>query len=489
MRRPESRQLRFAFADNPQGGGTVRPSDVSEGRDVLLRIAKAPESTDSGARTDDTSRLFDRVVSPRNLAGALLNVARNHGAPGVDQMTVEDAIGTSRKLLPRLRSALLQGSYRPGDVRRVWIPKPDGGQRGLGIPNVVDRWTQQAVLQALEPIFDPSFHPCSHGFRPRRGAQTALADVRRHLADGYTWLVNIDLSKFFDRVHHQRLLARLKRRIEDTRVLMLVKRMLKAKVAMPDGVRVSQTEGTPQGGPLSPLLSNIVLDELDQELERRGLRFVRYADDFIVFTRSERAAYRVMDSVTRFIEKRLRLQVNRDKSSVTRPEDSHFLGFRFHVDAEGHVDVLLSERSYDRIYARLVELTPRNFGGPLESCMAEISRYGRGWMSHFKLLTAAGAQRLSTLDAHVRRRLRAIIIRHKRRPRNLFRHLLARNVSYRSAWKAAYSTKGIWRRSCSPGMHRGYPNQWFADRMMLLWSAWERLRPTRATGLLPFGEA
>jgi len=233
---------------------------------------------------------MESVASAHNLAQALLNVSRNKGAPGVDDQTVEEVVEQAPSLLPKLQTALLQGTYQPGDIRRVWIEKPGGGQRGLGIPNVMDRWVQQAALQILEPIFEPTFHASSHGFRPNRGAHTAIAEAKEHLNAGYRVLVDLDLSKFFDRVHHQRLLERLRQRVRDSRILDLVKRMLTAKVVMPDGTKVATIQGTPQGGPLSPLLSNIVLDEWDRELGRRGLRFVRYADDCAPRRRREETA-------------------------------------------------------------------------------------------------------------------------------------------------------------------------------------------------------
>ena len=270
----------FAFADSPKGGGLSGASDVTEAKAWLLLIADSKADIESVARTGETVHLLEDAAAPGNLAHALLNVARNKGAAGVDGRSVNEVIEEARSLLPRLRRALLSGNYEPGDIRRVWIPKPGGkGQRGLGIPNVIDRWVQQAVLQVLEPVFEPGFHPSSHGFRPRRGAHTAIAEAKKHVGDGCDWVVDMDLSKFFDRVNHQRLLNRLARQVEDGRILKLVHRMLKAKVVMPDGTKVASDEGTPQGGPLSPLLSNIVLDELDSELTRRGLRFVRYADD------------------------------------------------------------------------------------------------------------------------------------------------------------------------------------------------------------------
>jgi group II intron reverse transcriptase/maturase len=442
-----------------------------------MHTAKARTATGPDAAAADPNRLLERIASPANLASALLHVASNKGAAGVDGQSVSEVVAHAPRLLALIRRELLSATYSPGDIRRAWIKKPGGGRRGLGIPNVVDRWVQAAPHQVLEPILNPGFHDSSHGYRTTRGAETALADVRRHLADGLVWLVNIDLSNFFDEVNHQRLLARLARRVEDKRVLALIHRTLKAKVAMPNGVRVPSTQGTPQGGPLSPLLSNVVLDELDWELERRGLRFVRYADDFVVFVRSERAAHGVMASVTRYIEKRLRLEVNRDKSTITGPDDTHFLGFRFELQPGGEMEVHLSTRSIDRLKARITELTPRNVGKSLTSIMADVSQYFRGWMSHFRLLTGDGAQLLHRHDAHVRRRLRAIIIRHKRRDRHLYRHLRARGVSHKAAHGTAYRRRGFWKRSLLPGMHLAYPNRWFAERLRLLHPEWERLQP------------
>lgn len=275
------------FADNsPSVGGESAGglnADVSAGRSYLLHTAddNLTSETDALADGHDAShdRLLERVASLPNLARALLFVARNKGAAGVDGVSTEEVVEAAPELLPKIREALISGLYQPGDIRRVWIPKPGGGERGLGIPNVIDRVVQQAVLLQLEPIFEPTFHDSSHGFRRYRGAQTAIAEATEYFNEGYGTTVDIDLSKFFDRVNHQRLLARMGKRVGDGRVLKLVHRMLKAKVVLPDGTRVVTEEGTPQGGPLSPLLSNIVLDELDWELDRRGLRFVRYADD------------------------------------------------------------------------------------------------------------------------------------------------------------------------------------------------------------------
>lgn len=375
MRRTGHRQLSFVFADSPDGSGVAGPSDASERRAVLLHKAKRKRSARTVACAADTSRLLEEVASEANLALALLNVVRNKGAPGIDGETVEEAEARAPKLIRHLGRVLLEGRYRPGDVRRVFIPKPGGGQRGLGIPNVIDRTVQQALLQVLEPIFEPTFHPSSHGFRPMRGAQTAIAEAKEHLGAGYRTIVDFDLAQFFDRVHHQRLLDRIGRRVADARVIALVRLMLQAAVAMPDGTRITVREGTPQGGPLSPLLSNIVLDELDQELARRGHRFVRYADDCNVFVGSRRAGERVMASITRFLETRMRLQVNAEKSAVRHPSKVHFLGFRFLLRQDGQIGVRLSEKTDRRIMATIREMTPASWGRSISRCMEDLSRY------------------------------------------------------------------------------------------------------------------
>ncbi len=398
MKSARNRQLSFAFADSPMGGGDERKSDVSDGTAWLLHRAKNRKVEDLATSGEADESLMERIAFIGNLALALRNVARNKGAPGVDKRSVEEVIAVSPRLLFTLRRALLDGGYRPGDIRRVWIPKPGGGQRGLGIPNVVDRWVQEAVRLVLEPIFEPRFHPSSLGFRPGRGAATAIAEAKAHVATGYEWVVDMGLSKFCDRVHHQRLLARLGQHVADPRVLTLVNWMLKAAVVMPDGVRIPTVEGTPQGGPLSPLLSNIVLDELDWELDRRGLRFVRYADDCNIFVGSERAGCRVMDSTRRFVERKLRLRVNEKKSAVARPEERHFLGFRLRPSGDGRVAVHISKRTKDRLDAKIRELTPRSWGQSLTSLFESVNSYLRGWFGYYRLCTEeeASAPPLST---------------------------------------------------------------------------------------------
>jgi len=412
------------------------------------------------------------------MAQALLNVAANKGAAGPDKQPVEEVLSNVRALLPKLQHALLMGTYRPGDVRRVWIPKPGGkGQRGLGIPNVIDRWVQAATRLVLEPIFEPHFHDSSHGFRPKRGAQTAIAEAKAYIEDGYNVVVDLDLSKFFDCVNWQRLLARLAQRVSDKRVLSLIHQMLKAKVVMPDGTKIRMVEGTPQGGPLSPLLSNIVLDELDWELDRRGLRVVRYADDANIYVRSQRAGERVMEATRRFIEKRLRLKVNEEKSSVTDPWNVHFLGFRFLTMRDGSIQVYLSERSHKRLLQRIRELTPRTWGRSLAKCIEGLNSYLTGWEAYFDLCTRPAAVRWEHYDAHIRRRLRVIVVKQRKRPRFLFRHLKERGVSKRSAAMTAWSRRGIWTKANMYGMTRAYSNAWFAEQLVSVRKRWEEHHP------------
>ena len=484
MKRTGPRQLNLVFADSPSGGGNAEPSDASEGRSFLLHKARRKKTRGPAADEADTSRLLEDVASEANLAKALLNVVRNEGAPGVDGQTVEAAEAQAPLIIGRLRGDLLAECYRPGEVRRVWLAKPGGGQRGLGIPNVIDRAVQQAVLQVLEPIFEPTFHDSSHGFRPNRGAHTAIAEATGYLKDGYRTVVDLDLAKFFDRVHHQRLLAGIADRVKDGRIIQLIRRMLTAPVVMPNGTKVAVQEGTPQGGPLSPLLSNIVLDELDGELARRGLRFVRYVDDANIFVRSERAGLRVMTSIRGFLEKRMRLQVNEEKSGVRKPDEIAFLGFRFYriTGEQGDtVAVFPSGKAERRLKATIREMTPPNWGRSITACMKDVSRYLTGWMSHFRLCTSEAVEGLRVIDAHVRRRVRAIIVRQRKRNRFLFRHLRSRGVSIKAAANCAYCGKGAWVKSNRPGMTRGYPPSWFTGRMVSLQTRWHDLNSPTAS--------
>jgi RNA-directed DNA polymerase len=462
------RRLPFGTADSPQGAD----AGVETGRPVAATVAVPKPKVKR--RTTTPAMTMEEVARESNLMEAFLRVASNDGAPGPDRQSISEVRSHLGTILPRLGRELLEGIYRTGLIRRVWIPKAGGGRRGLGIPDVVDRIVQQAVLQVMSPHYEPVFHTSSHGFRPGRSCHTAIAEARQHLEEGHEWVVDFDLAQFFDRVHHDRLLARLERRIKDRRLLRLIRQMLKAKVVMPDGVVVSTEEGTPQGGPLSPLLSNIVLDELDWELARRGYRFVRYADDANVYVRSERAGQRVMASLVRFIERRLRLKVNEAKSAVARPEERHFLGFRLRRNPlDGTVDVLLSERSSKRIDETIRSLTPRTWGNSLGACIEGLNEYLRGWIGFFRICTRVQSK-LTHLDAHIRRRLRAILLRHWRRRRSIVSRLVRLGVKPELARRAVYgNNRSWWKLSHSPAVDRALPTKYFAHRgLVSLLAVW-----------------
>lgn len=452
--------LPFATAESPRPGrGTERTQTADRS---TARMHKAPKAKDKPMQASPAT--MEGIVE--RLDASLDAVAANRGAPGPDRRT----IGEVQKHWPTIRSklstALLDGTYQPGDIRRVWIPKAGGGERGLGIPNVVDRVVQEAVRQALEPLYEPTFHPSNHGFRPNRSCHTAIVEAKSYVAEGYSWVVDLDLDAFFDRVHQQRLMSRLAQRVHDKRLLILVGRMLKAHVIMPDGVRVRTDEGVPQGGPLSPLLSNIVLSELDAELAQRGLRFVRYADDVNVYVRSERAGRRVMASISRFIEKRLRLKVNGKKSAVAKSDTRHFLGFRIQADATPQI--LLSERSERRLRDRILELTRRNQGRSLRETIGRLNEYLKGWCGFFGICSPGIERFLRGSDAHIRRRLRALILQHWRTKRTTARRLIRHGVRKETAWRRVYQgRKARWALSHDVAVERGLPNAYFAKRGLL----------------------
>ncbi len=452
--------LNFDAADSPQG------DDGQAGLDESIPAKLAVRRSRNTRRTGTPAMTMEEVASRENLKEAFRQVASNKGAPGPDGKSIDDVKVRLGEILSLLRKKLLDESYRPGMIRRVWIPKSGGGERGLGIPDVIDRIVQQAILQVLSPNYDSTFHPSSHGFRPLHSCHTAIEEAKLHIEDGFGWVVDIDLEKFFDRVHHQRLVARLERRIEDRRVIRLIQRLLKARVVMPDGVIVRTEEGTPQGGPLSPLLSNIVLDELDWELEERGHRFVRYADDQNIYVRSERAGKRAMESISRFIVKRLRLKVNEKKSAVAKTGERHFVGFRLRRDPEsGKVEVKLSKRSKKRIEAKAKELTPRNFGKSLKRCIERLNVYLIGWIGFFRICTQEELRTLGALDAHIRRRLRAIILKHWKRKRTIAKQLIIRGAGKRSAWRAIYQdSRSWWKLSHTAIVDRTLNNAFFAEQ-------------------------
>lgn len=402
---------------------------------------------------DETSKLFDKMLQRENLLKALGRVRQNGGAPGVDGMTVEKLGEYLREHWPRIREELQKETYQPAPVRKVEIPKPGGkGMRTLGIPTVLDRLLQQALLQVLEPIFDPTFSEGSYGFRPGRGTHQAIEQARAYVAQGRMWVVDLDLEKFFDRVNHDVLMARVARRVKDKRVLRLIRRFLEAGM-MAQGLVEPRTEGTPQGGPLSPLLSNILLDDLDKELERRGHRFVRYADDCNVYVRSEAAGQRVMDSLERFLGTRLRLRVNREKSAVARPWERKFLGYT--VTRRRPVKLKVSPASVKRLKDKLRPILRSGRGHTLGHTIGLLKPILAGWRAYFGKAEVKSA--FQELDEWIRRKLRAVVWRQWKAPAIRVKQLERRGIPRTEAKRAAYSACGPWRMARLGVLERAIP--------------------------------
>ncbi len=402
---------------------------------------------------------MEEVLERENLRKALKQVRRNKGAPGIDGMTVEQLGSYLAEHWPETREALQQCSYQPMPVRRVEIPKPSGGgMRRLGIPTVLDRFIQQAVLQVLQRYLDPTFSEHSYGFRPGRSAHQAVARAQQYVRAGYRWVVDFDLEKFFDRVNHDQLMAHLARRISDNRLLKLIRAFLRAGV-MEGGLVSPVDEGTPQGGPLSPLLSNVVLDELDRELERRGHRFVRYADDCNVYTRSRRAGQRVMANVSRFVETKLRLKVNAAKSAVAQPWQRKVLGFSFTGPNTPHPARRIAPQALERFRQRVRKTTWRRRGVSIEQMVEELSVYLTGWRGYFGFCETPW--QLRDLDSWVRRRLRAVIWKQWKRHHARYRELTRRGVPRWVAQSVAASSRGPWPLSRSRAVQTALPNAYF----------------------------
>jgi RNA-directed DNA polymerase len=400
--------------------------------------------------------LMEEVCERENLKGALKRVRANRGSPSADGTTVKELPRYLKEHWPAIREKLLEGTYQPQPVKRVEIPKPGGGERRLGIPTVLDRFIQQAVLQVLQKHWDRTFSEHSYGFRPGRSAQQAVAQAQRNIAEGRRWVVDIDLEKFFDRVNHDRLMGRLAQRVRDKRVLKLIRGFLNAGV-MENGLVSPTTEGTPQGGPLSPFLSNIVLDELDRELERRGHCFVRYADDCNIYVRSERAGRRVMESITGFIPKKLKLKVNQAKSAVARPGKRKFLGCSFTTGKEPRRRI--APAALDRCKERVRDLTRRTRTVGLEGMVKELSEYLTGWKGYFGFCQTPSV--FLDLDSWIRRRLRCVAWKQWKRGRKRYAELRTRGVRKELAAQTAGSTHGPWRISRSPALSYALPNALF----------------------------
>jgi RNA-directed DNA polymerase len=429
-------------------------------RQLELPLEAPGDEAITGTRGEDApveeQNLLERVLEPLNLRCALYQVRRNQGAPGIDGMTVDDLEEHLKTHWPTIRASLLAGTYAPQPVRRAAIPKPGGGTRNLGIPIVLDRFIEQALLQVLQQEWDPTFSGQSYGFRPQRSAHQAVGQAQTYIRAGYTWVVDIDLEKFFDRVNHDVWLSRVRQRVKDRRVVTLIHRFLKAGVLTLEGSVEPTVEGTPQGGPLSPLLANLLLDELDKELEKRGHRFARYADDANIYVRSRQAGERVMASVTRFLECKLRLKVNEAKSAVDRPWNRTFLGFTFTKRPSNRRKV--SEKALKAFKAKVRELTGRTRGRPIRQIVQELRQLMLGWRAFFGFAEVRSP--LRELDKWIRRRLRSY--HWKPWGRRGYRELRTRGVGRQLAWNTVKSAHGPWRLSQSPALAIALSQRYFA---------------------------
>jgi RNA-directed DNA polymerase len=444
----QKKQLQLAFMTESRSEASMA---VGEGTESPM----AEHKTESPAISEP---LMEEVSERENLKQALRRVEANRGSPGVDGMKVDELAGYLREHWPEIREHLLSGTYKPAPVKRVEIGKPEGGIRKLGIPTVLDRFIQQAVMQVLQRRWDRTFSEHSYGFRPKRSAHQAVAQAQQYIAEGYRWVVDIDLEKFFDRVNHDKLMGEVAKRMTDKRVLKVIRAYLNAGV-MENGLVNPIDEGTPQGGPLSPLLSNIVLDELDRELERRGHCFVRYADDCNIYVRSQRAGQRVMQSIAEFITTRLKLKVNSEKSAVGRPWERKFLSFSFTANREPRRRI--APQAVKRFKERVRELTRRTRGVSVEQMVKQLTVYLRGWQGYFGFCQTSSVFR--SFDEWLRRRLRATAWKQWKRGRTRFAELRRRGVGTHLAAQTAGSAHGPWRLSNSPALSIALPNAYFSS--------------------------
>src|ERR1700676_753068 len=442
----QKNQLVLAFTEE---GRSEAPKASQEGTES--RTAKCATE-----RPASHEQLMEEVCERDNCWQAYKRVKANKGSSGIDGMKVGDLSGYLKQHWPSIREQLLCGTYQPQPVRRVEIPKPDGGVRKLGIPTVLDRLIQQAVMQVLQRRWDPTFSESSYGFRPGRSAQQAVAQAQKYIAEGYGWCVDLDLEKFFDRVNHDKLMGQVAKRVEDKRVLRLIGAFLKVGV-MENGLVSPAEEGTPQGGPLSPLLSNIVLDELDQELERRKHRFVRYADDCNIYVRSQRAGQRVMTNVTRFLTRRLKLKVNEAKSAVARPVERKFLGFSFSKNTEPKRRT--APKPLLRCTKKIRKVTRRTRGISVEQMTKELTAYLRGWKSYFGFCETPSV--LKTLDEWIRHRMRSMIWTQWKRGKQRYAMLRQLGVGRDLAAQTAGSPHGPWHLANSPALSYVFPIAYF----------------------------
>ncbi|WP_198592149.1 group II intron reverse transcriptase/maturase [Kyrpidia spormannii] len=446
--------------------------EVVKPRGIVGEPSPSPAQSGTSPRGDQGDSLMEKVVARDNMLAALKRVEQNKGAPGVDGIPTENLREQIRAEWPRIREELLAGTYRPQPVRRVEIPKPGGGKRMLGIPTVMDRLIQQALLQVLTPIFDPQFSEASYGFRPGRKAHDAVKKARQYVEEGYEWAVDMDLEKFFDRVNHDILMARVARKITDKRVLKVIRRYLQAGI-MVNGVVMEREEGTPQGGPPRPLLANILLDDLDKELEKRGHRFVRYADDANIYVRSRRAGERVLASIRKFLQERLKLKLNEQKSTVDRPWKLKFLGFSMYKRKAGEIRIRLARQSIDRVKTKIRALTARNTPIAMEERIRRLNTYLGGWIGYFAL--AETPSTFEEIEGWIRRRLRMCLWKQWKRVRTRYRELRALGLPEWVVHPFANARKGPWRMAHGP-MNRALDNTyWQAQGLMSLTERYRRL--------------